>query len=150
MANADLQQKKEEIEGLRDQLSDQYEKLVRQKRSFDTWTSECRDKVEHQAARLQARSDELDRRETEMGEHARSLQAEKLQLQQEIRRLAPNCWGSGRWNCRPSDRGYDGISSMGNRSILAARMKSFSVSPPTAWVQISIQTCRKPVRWISG
>jgi septal ring factor EnvC (AmiA/AmiB activator) len=93
MANADLQQKKEEIEGLRDQLSDQYEKLVRQKRSFDTWASECRDEVEHQAARLQARSDELDRRETETGEHARSLQAEKLQLQQEIRRLRAKLLG---------------------------------------------------------
>ena len=86
-AAADLQQKREELERLRDQLSEQYEKLVRQKRSFDAWTGECREEVERQAARLQARGDELDRREADMGEYARAAQAEKLELQQETRRL---------------------------------------------------------------
>jgi hypothetical protein len=86
-ANADLQLKRDELQGLRDQLSEQYEKLVRQKRSFDTWAAECREEVDRQAARLQARGDELDRREAEMGEYARVAQAEKLEFQQEIRRL---------------------------------------------------------------
>jgi hypothetical protein len=87
LANADLHEKKEELERLRNQLSDQYEKLVRRKRQFDKWAADCRDDVERQAARLQARSDELDRRETEMGAIARAGQAEKLELQQEVRRL---------------------------------------------------------------
>lgn len=37
---------------------------------------------------------------------------------------------------------YFFFSSTGNRSIFAARMKSFSLRPPIAWVQSSIQTLR--------
>ncbi len=87
MANVELQQKKEELERLGSQLSQQYEKLVRQKRTFDAWAAQCREEVEQQAARLLARGEDLDRREADMGEYARRTQAEKLQLQQEIRRL---------------------------------------------------------------
>jgi chromosome segregation ATPase len=86
-ANLELHQKKEELEQLRGQLSQQYEKLVRQKRNFDAWVAECREEVEQQAARLVARGEDLDRREADMGEYARQSQAEKLELQQEIRRL---------------------------------------------------------------
>ncbi len=87
LANLELHQKKEELERLRVQLSEQYEKLVRQKRNFDAWAAQCREEVEQQAARLLARGEELDRREADMGEYARRTQAEKLELQQEIRRL---------------------------------------------------------------
>jgi hypothetical protein len=87
VANAELHEKKEELEGLRVQLSEQYEKLVRKKRHFDSWAGECRAEVEQQAARLLARGQELDHREDDMGEYARRTQAEKLELQQEIRRL---------------------------------------------------------------
>ena len=87
MANLELHQKKEELELLRRQLSEQYEKLVRQKRNFDAWAAQCRDEVEQQAARLLARGEDLDRREADMSEYARCAQAEKLQLHQEIRRL---------------------------------------------------------------
>ncbi len=86
-ANLELHEKKEELEQLRGQLSQQYEKLVRQKGNFDAWAAECREEVEEQAARLLARGEELDRREADMGEYARRAQAEKLELQQEIRRL---------------------------------------------------------------
>ena len=37
-------------------------------------------------------------------------------------------------------RGY--LRSMGSSSILAARMKSFSLRPPMAWVQSSTETLR--------
>ncbi len=87
MANADVEQKKKEIEQLRDHLSEQYEKLVRQKRSFDEWAAACRDEAEQQAARLQAQAEDIERREADMGEYARAAQSEKLELQQEIRRL---------------------------------------------------------------
>jgi hypothetical protein len=87
MANADLEQKKNELERLRDHLSEQYEKLVRQKRSFDEWAAACRDEAEQQAARLQAQVEDIERREADMGEYARAAQAEKLELQQEARRL---------------------------------------------------------------
>jgi hypothetical protein len=87
MANLELHQKKEELEQLRYQLSQQYEKLVRQKGDFDVWATECREEAERQAARLMAHSEDLERREADMGEYARQAQAEKLELQQEIRRL---------------------------------------------------------------
>ncbi len=87
MANQELQQKKEELERLRGQLSEQYEKLVRQKRNFDAWAAECRDEVEQQSARLLAQGRELDQRDADMCEFSRRWQAERLDLQQEIRRL---------------------------------------------------------------
>ncbi len=87
LANGDMQQKREELERLREQLSDQYDTLVRQKHSFETWAAACREEVEQQAARLQARADEIEGREADMGEYARNVQAERLELQQEIRRL---------------------------------------------------------------
>jgi len=87
MASLELHQKKEELEQLRGQLSEQYEKLVQQKRNFDAWAIECREEVEQQAARLLARGEDLDRREADMAEYALHTQAEKLALQQEIRRL---------------------------------------------------------------
>ena len=87
MANADVEQKKNELEQLREQLSEQYEKLVRQKRSFDDWAAACRDEADQQSARLQAQTEDIERREADMGEYARAAQAEKLELQQELRRL---------------------------------------------------------------
>ena len=101
MANADVEQKKSEIKQLRDHLSEQYEKLVRQKRSFDEWAAACRDEAEQQAARLQAQVEDIERREADMGEYARAAQAEKLELQQEIRRLRSKLVARRRLNCRP-------------------------------------------------
>jgi hypothetical protein len=96
MADLELHQKKEELQQLRGQLSQQYEKLVRQKRSFDAWAAQCREEVEQQAARLLARGEDLDQREADMGEYARRAQAEKLELQQEIRRLRAKLMGKAR------------------------------------------------------
>ncbi len=93
LANLELHQKKEELESLRRQLSEQYEKLVRQKRNFDAWSAQCREEVEDQAARLLARGEDLDRREADMAEYARRLQAEKLELQHEIRHLRAKLMG---------------------------------------------------------
>jgi hypothetical protein len=92
-ANLELHQKQEELQRLRAQLSEQYEKLVRKKRHFDTWTRQCRAEVEQQAARLMARGEELDRREADMREYVRRTQAEKLDLQQDIRRLRSRLTG---------------------------------------------------------
>jgi hypothetical protein len=87
MANAEIQQKKEELERLRSQLAERYEKLVRQKRQFDEWAAACREEVEQQSSRLLERGRELDRREADTHEQSRQWQAERLELQQEIRRL---------------------------------------------------------------
>jgi hypothetical protein len=87
LANAELLEKKEELELLRQQLSDQYERLLKQKRHFDEWAVECRDEAEQQAVRLDARNRELDQREAEMHELARRWQAERMELQHEVRRL---------------------------------------------------------------
>ena len=87
IANLELQQRKEELDQLRGQLSQQHEKLVRQKHNFAAWALQCREEVEQQAARLLARGDDIDRREADLREYARRAQAEKLELQHEIRRL---------------------------------------------------------------
>ena len=55
LANAELHQRKEELERLRDQLARQYEKLVEQKRQFDGWSAGCREEAESQSERLSAR-----------------------------------------------------------------------------------------------
>jgi hypothetical protein len=68
LANAELHEQKEELERLRDLLSEQHAKLSRQKREIDTWAAACRQEVEEQSARLIARAQELDRREAEIQE----------------------------------------------------------------------------------
>ena len=87
LSNAELHQRAQDLEKLRNQLAAEYEKLLRQKRQFDQWTAGCREEVEQQAARLLVRGEELDRREADFREQSRTWQTERLEMQQEIRRL---------------------------------------------------------------
>jgi hypothetical protein len=87
LANGELVEKKEELEQLRQQLDEQYERMLRQKRQFDQWSVECREETEQQAVALAARSRELDQREAEMHEIARRWHTERMEMQHEIRRL---------------------------------------------------------------
>lgn len=87
LSNAELHQRTQELEKVRRRMAAEYEKLLRQKRQFDQWTAECRDEVEQQAARLLVRGEELDRRETDYREQSRGWQTERLEMQQEVRRL---------------------------------------------------------------
>lgn len=87
MASAEVEQQRERLEAVRTELSEQHEKLLRQKRQFDKWSADCRQEAQQQASRLIARSEELSRREAELREQSRHWQAQRLELQQEIRRL---------------------------------------------------------------
>jgi chromosome segregation ATPase len=87
LANAELRQQKEELEKVRQELSEQHDRLVRQKRQFDAWAAGSRHDADEQASRLMARAREVERREIELREESRNWLAERMELQQKIRRL---------------------------------------------------------------
>ena len=87
LANAELHSQKMELDGLRENLAQQHEKLIRQKSQFDAWVASCREEVERQSARLVGRSDELDQEAARLREQSRIWQAQRLANEQELRRL---------------------------------------------------------------
>jgi chromosome segregation ATPase len=87
LANADLEQHREQLERLRNELVEQHARLVRRKQQFDQWAAASRQEVQEQAGRLTAQAEELDRRQAELGRRSHEWQSERLRLQQEIRRL---------------------------------------------------------------
>jgi hypothetical protein len=87
VANNELQERKLEIERLREQLAGQHEKLIRQKSQFDAWVAACREEIEQQSSRLVARGEELEHREANLREQSRIWQVERLERDQEVRRL---------------------------------------------------------------
>jgi len=87
LANAELQQQKAELEGIRSQLAKQYEKLVQQKRLFDQWAAAHRAEAQQQAECLIARERQLQEQETDFHDRSHRWQAERLEFQHEIRCL---------------------------------------------------------------
>ena len=86
-ANAELHTKKDELESIRSQMAEQFEKLLRQKRDFEKWNSVRQDETQQQAARLVAREQQLDQKDAELADRLHGWQAERLDYQQEILRL---------------------------------------------------------------
>ena len=86
-ADAELAQRREELNGLRSQLAEEYRKLLGNKEEFELWAARRQQQIEQQAQRLIAREQELDRRETVFNDLARQWQSEQLGLRQEVRRL---------------------------------------------------------------
>jgi septal ring factor EnvC (AmiA/AmiB activator) len=86
-ANAELLERKKELESIRDQLAGQYEKLVEQRRQFEQWAVGRRQEAEQQAARLIAREQELEDAETRFNELSRQWELDRREYEQEIRRL---------------------------------------------------------------
>jgi chromosome segregation ATPase len=87
LANADLQQHREQLERLRNELVEQHGRLVCRKQQLDQWATASRREVQEQAARLTAQAEELDGREAELRRRSHEWHSERLRLQQEIRRL---------------------------------------------------------------
>jgi hypothetical protein len=87
VANAELLERKKELETIRDQLVEQYEKLVEQKRQFDQWRIDRQAESEQQAAELSAREREIKDRQSLFDNHERRWQLDRLEYEQEIRRL---------------------------------------------------------------
>jgi hypothetical protein len=87
MANAELIEQKKELETIRDQLVEQYQKLVEQRRQFENWM-ECRQgESQQQASMLIAREKALLQQQTRFEEQSERWQVERMQYEQEIRRL---------------------------------------------------------------
>ncbi len=87
LANAELQERKQELETIRRQLADQYERVVQQKQKYDLWAQQHREDAESDASRLAAREAELLQLQVELNDRALQWQAERLDYEQQIRRL---------------------------------------------------------------
>ena len=86
-ANAEIADRKKELEAIRGQLARQHTTLVEQKRRFDLWADGCREECQQQASRLVARQQQLHHDERRFEEQSHRWQAERMEYQQEIRRL---------------------------------------------------------------
>ncbi len=86
-ANAELQEQKQELESIRRQLVEQYDKVVRQKQNYDRWAQQHQQDVEADASRLAIREAELQQLQAELADHSRQWQAQRLDFEQQIRRL---------------------------------------------------------------
>lgn len=87
LANAELQQQKQELEAIRRQLAEQYDKVLRQKQQYDHWAQQHRQDTEADASRLAARETELHQLQAELNNRALKWQAQRLDYEQQIRRL---------------------------------------------------------------
>jgi hypothetical protein len=86
-ADADLAQRREELEGIRAQLSEQHTKLREGKRRLEQWAAGQREEIEQQASRLVSREQQLHSQESQLREVSLNWRNERLEYQQEIRRL---------------------------------------------------------------
>ncbi len=86
-ANAELRQQKQELEAIRRQLGEQCDQLAKQKEHFDRWAQQQRQDAEADASRLAAREAQLHQLEAELNDRARLWQAQRLDYEQQIRRL---------------------------------------------------------------
>lgn len=86
-ANAELQEQKQELESIRRQLVEQYDKVVRQKQYYDRWAQQHQQDAEADASRLAARETELQQLQAELADRSRQWQAQRLNFEQQIRQL---------------------------------------------------------------
>jgi chromosome segregation ATPase len=86
-ANTELTQRKEELESIRAQLTEQHGNVLKQKRHFEEWVACQREEIDQQASRLVARERQLHGEESRLREESHSWRGERLEYQQEIRRL---------------------------------------------------------------
>ncbi len=69
-ANAELQERTDQIERLQGRVAEQHKRLLRQKREMEQWLAACRREMERESARAVARRQEFDRRERELAERS--------------------------------------------------------------------------------
>ena len=87
LANSELVEQKKEIKSIRDQLIEQYDKLVEQKRQFERWMECKQGESEQEASMLIAREQAILQQQTRFEEDAERWQVERMRYGQEIRRL---------------------------------------------------------------
>jgi len=86
-AGEELRREKEALEAVRGQLTEQHERLVKQKHDFERWAEAERRDIERMAQSLFTREQELHEQETLLAEHVRRWQGERVAIQEELRRL---------------------------------------------------------------
>lgn len=87
LADAELREKKAELECTRGQLVELNEKLVEQKGQFERWTALKQEETEQQASMLIAREQALLMRQTRFAEETEQWRIERMRYEQEIRQL---------------------------------------------------------------
>jgi hypothetical protein len=86
-ANADLDERKMELEATRVELAEQCKAMTEQKKRFEQWLASLQEQVEEQATRLVAREEQLRGEEVRLREESQGWRSERMKYQQEIRRL---------------------------------------------------------------
>jgi len=86
-ANAELAERKKELEAIRAKMVAQHESLVQQKLRIEQWTAGQQEQCQQQAAMLVAREEQLQRENEQHRRQSQRWQVERLRLQQELRRL---------------------------------------------------------------
>ncbi len=87
LAQADLTQQRGELENLRTTLAQRHEQLLAQKVQLEQWVQKREAVIEHQAANLVAREQELDSQQEQVRGLQEHWQEERNGYQREIRRL---------------------------------------------------------------
>jgi chromosome segregation ATPase len=87
LTNAELLEQKKDLAAIRDQLAEQYEKLIDARRQFDSFAAARRQEAEQHAERLIAREQELDEAESRFAEQSQQWECDRREYEQEIRRL---------------------------------------------------------------
>ncbi len=90
-ANAELAERKKQLETLRVQLLEQHDKLLERKRRFDRWVAARGRECETQSSRLLSREEQLQREEAHIREQSQRWHAERLKYRRQMRRLKAIC-----------------------------------------------------------
>ena len=80
-------ERQEQIEGLRNELTEQHDQLSRRREELTAWATQRQTDIEEQAARLVSREQELDQQHAHHERLAHEWEEERLGLQQEVREL---------------------------------------------------------------
>ena len=82
---AELAGQKNELESIRTQLADHHKQLTSDKQQFDHWAAGRQEELDQQAQRLIAREERLKQQEATHREQTLAWQAERLDLQRQLR-----------------------------------------------------------------
>ncbi len=86
-AEAELAERKAELQGLHLELTEQHANVSRRKRRLEEWIARQREEIDQQGSRLLNREQQLRVQEARLRETSQEWRSERLEYQQEIRRL---------------------------------------------------------------
>ena len=83
----EINEKKEELMGVRAELTQEHRRLVKRKHQFDRWADRRQKENQEMAKRLMSREKELNRCQARMADEIHGWEIERIEYQQAIRRL---------------------------------------------------------------